>query len=411
MASERALKARAVVAVGAMLALAFGAGLLRGSPRLMVLCALAGLPLLAVLWSSLGALAACRRQVAMEPRREPTIEQQSLVDNALALEARLEHAPIALFSLDGATGEARVAPLNANARKLVAPGRASDPADLYRQLLAQPGDRRAMLHFDSERGTERALAAISSITLQGRPQRLAALMPVESELEAEALNAWRQLVHVLTHEIMNSLTPVASLSRTAHDMLGDLRDVLPEMAAADLATALDAIGRRADSLVSFVASYRSLSNVPEARPERVCLASLFERVAALVGPVWRARGGDAGFVVEPESLELMVDPGQLEQALINLLKNAFEATAQVDGAQARVSARLVRGARMRIEVADNGPGVPDALAPHIFTPFFTTKKQGGGIGLAMVRQLIHGNGGTVRYAKPVGPGARFVITF
>jgi C4-dicarboxylate-specific signal transduction histidine kinase len=268
-----------------------------------------------------------------------------------------------------------------------------------------------MLHFESERGAERALAAVSAMTLLGRAQRLAALMPVESELEAEALNAWRQLVHVLTHEIMNSLTPVASLSRTAHDMLGDLRDVLPEEASADLATALDAISRRADSLVSFVASYRSLSNVPEARPERVRLASLFERVGALVGPGWRARGGEAGFVVEPEPLELMVDPGQLEQALINLLKNAFEATAQVEGAQARISARLGRGGRMRIEVADNGPGVPDALVPHIFTPFFTTKKQGGGIGLAMVRQLIHGNGGTVRYAKSVGAGARFVITF
>jgi C4-dicarboxylate-specific signal transduction histidine kinase len=268
-----------------------------------------------------------------------------------------------------------------------------------------------MIHFDTERGAERALAAVSALVLQGSGQRLAALMPVESELEAEALNAWRQLVHVLTHEIMNSLTPVASLSRTAHEMLGDLRDVLPEGARDDLSTALDAIGRRADSLVSFVASYRSLSNVPEARAERVVLAELFERVDALVAPGWRARGGDARFVVEPESLELMVDPGQLEQALINLLKNAFEATAQVAGAQARVSARLARGGRMRIEVADNGPGVPAALVPHIFTPFFTTKKQGGGIGLAMVRQLIHGNGGTVRYARSVSDGARFVITF
>jgi signal transduction histidine kinase len=411
MASEPRLKARALLAVAAMLALAGGAGLLHASPRLVVLCALGCLPLLGVLWNSLGALAACRQAPAIEPRRELTIEQQSLVDSALMLEARLEHAPIALFAIDGAHSEGRVTPLNANARRLVAPGRASDPADLYRQLVAQPVERRGMINFDTERGAERALAAVSALVLHGRGQRLAALMPVESELEAEALNAWRQLVHVLTHEIMNSLTPVASLSRTAHEMVGDLRDVLPEGARDDLSTALDAIGRRADSLVSFVGSYRSLSNVPEARPERVWLAALFERVGALVAPLWRARGGDTRFVVEPETLELMVDPGQLEQALINLLKNAFEATAQVPQAQARVSARLARGGRMRIEVTDNGPGVPDALAPHIFTPFFTTKKQGGGIGLAMVRQLIHGNGGTVRYAKSVSEGARFVITF
>lgn len=79
--------------------------------------------------------------------------------------------------------------------------------------------------------------------------------------------------------------------------------------------------------------------------------------------------------------------------------------------RARVDARLVRGSRLRIEVVDDGAGIPDALVAHIFTPFYTTKKQGGGIGLAMVRQLVHENGGTVRYAKPIGKGARFVISF
>ncbi|MES2325233.1 MAG: ATP-binding protein [Pseudomonadota bacterium] len=175
--------------------------------------------------------------------------------------------------------------------------------------------------------------------------------------------------------------------------------------------ALDAISRRADSLVQFVGSYRSLSNVPAARAERLRVGELFERVSVLVGPAWRARGGRALFSVEPASLELMADPGQLEQALINLLKNAFEATAGAKAAEVSVSARLGRGGRLRIEVGDNGPGVPDTLVAHIFTPFFSTKKQGGGIGLAMVRHLIHGNGGTVRYAKSLSAGARFVITF
>jgi C4-dicarboxylate-specific signal transduction histidine kinase len=108
---------------------------------------------------------------------------------------------------------------------------------------------------------------------------------------------------------------------------------------------------------------------------------------------------------------LMVDAGQLEQALINLLKNALEAASEMAAPEAQVTARLSRGGRLRIEVFDNGAGVADALAAHIFTPFFTTKKQGGGIGLAMVRQLIHGNGGTVRYARSVSAGARFIISF
>lgn len=407
MASERRLKAGMLGAMLGMLALAACAATVRDSPRLVVLCGLGALPLIGMLWHGLNGLTSRTALRAPEVRPALPLEQQALADNVLALEARLEHAPIALFRVEGGT----VAPLNASARRLVAPGRASDPADLYRLLLAQPVDQRGMIGFDTERGVERALVAVSALTLHGRSQRLAALMPVESELEAEALNAWRQLVHVLTHEIMNSLTPVASLSRTAYDLLDEFRAGLPGDVSADLITALDAISRRADSLVEFVASYRSLSNVPAARPERVRVGELFERVHALVGPAWRARGGRAAFTVDPSSLELMVDAGQLEQALINLLKNAFEATAQVAGATATVSAQLARGGRLRIEVGDNGPGVPEALIAHIFTPFFTTKKQGGGIGLAMVRHLIHGNGGTVRYAKSISAGARFVITF
>jgi signal transduction histidine kinase len=411
---EGQLKAVVLLCLAGVAVLAFGAGMVHDSPRLVVLCALTALPLLWTLWGCLERLAMLRHPRPPEPKAVLTIEQQHLVDNALALETSLEHAPIPLFRIEGSgeqEGSARVQALNGNARKLVAPGRAVEPAALYRQLAGQPGERRTMIQFDTERGVERALLAVSELALQGRSQRLAALMPVESELEAEALNAWRQLVHVLTHEIMNSLTPVASLSRTARDMLDEVREALPQDVAHDLVTALDAISRRADSLADFVASYRSLSNVPAARPERFLVAALFERVRALVAPAWRARGGQVRFSVEPATLELVADPGQLEQALINLLKNAFEASAGIDKAGACVSARLVRGGRLRIEVADDGPGVPLELVNHIFTPFFTTKKQGGGIGLAMVRHLVHENGGTVRYARPVGTGARFIISF
>jgi C4-dicarboxylate-specific signal transduction histidine kinase len=258
---------------------------------------------------------------------------------------------------------------------------------------------------------ERALVAASAMTLQGEPQRLVALMPVENELEAEALHAWRQLVHVLTHEIMNSLTPVASLSRTAYDLLEELRPSLPLDVATDLATALDAISRRARGLEQFVSSYRNLSNVPAAKPETVALEQVFSRLDSLLMPSWLARKGKLQFMIEPASLQMVIDTDQLEQALINLLKNAYDATQNEACPEVMVSAKLGRGGRLRIEVSDNGSGVPDNLIAHIFTPFFTTKINGGGIGLAMVRQLVHGNGGTVRYAKSVVGGARFILTF
>lgn len=414
MASERALKLGVLAGAAGLMALTVAADLLSPSPepRRIVSCCLLALAPATLLWQCL------RRLAPRQPRMENVtfassvpageiaangVAPPQLAANLLALEARLEHAPIALFRIDHATGDGAVAPLNAAARRLLAPGRASAPQELHHLLAAQAAGQRQLVSFDTERGAERALVAVSTLSMQGTAQRLAALMPVESQLEAEALNAWRELVQVLTHEIMNSLTPVASLSRTACGLLDEAQAGLPPDIHADLGTALDAIARRAASLVDFVGSYRSLSTVPAAQPQRVVLEDLFERLHALLEPQWQ---GKLTFSVEPASLEVMIDPGQLEQALINLLKNAAEA-----GTQAQVSARLSRGGRLRIEVADNGAGVPEALAAHIFTPFFSTKKQGRGIGLAMVRHLAHANGGTVRYARPVGAGARFILTF
>ncbi len=338
-------------------------------------------------------------------------DHAALSARVLALETQLEYAPIALFRISEGDSARPCEPANANARRLLAPGRAADAEALGRMLAGLAAGQRSVTEFETERGSERALAIVGAVTVDGKPQRLVALMPVENELEAEAMQAWQKLVHVLTHEIMNSLTPVASLSQTSRELLAGERGKLPADIASDLDIALDAIWRRADSLTHFVSGYRSLASVPEAQRQPVVVASMFARLAALVEPAWQARGGRAIFTVEPDALELLADPGQLEQALMNLIQNAAEACAGQALAEVQISARLTRGARLRIEVCDNGPGVSDELIKDIFTPFFSTKARGSGIGLAMVRQLVHRNGGAVRYAKSIGGGARFVLTF
>ena len=272
--------AASYASMAALAALGYAAAHYAGSPRLQVLCAIGALLPAWLLHRRLSrprdskpgaAPHAAPAPAAADPPWNLTPDRRALLDAAQALEARLEHAPIALFSIEHLSGPGALAPLNASARRLLAPGRASDPAQLAQLLAAQAADRRDLVSFDTERGTERALAAVTALTVQGAGQRLAALMPVESELEAEAMNAWRQLVQVLTHEIMNSLTPVASLSRTARDLLEEVRADLAPDVSGDLGTALDAIARRAASLVEIVASYRSLSSVPQAQPERVHL--------------------------------------------------------------------------------------------------------------------------------------------
>lgn len=400
---------RAVVWIAALL-LSASAALAAHWPsniRAWVVASLVAIGASVLAWRALQGLSAQPLQAAPDPAFGLPADLAASREAMLALEAQQEHAPVALWRREAN----KVVALNNAARKLLAPGRSTNSASLMQCLQNAPENRRTIMRFDSEHGQERALLAAQTMVLAGQETQLLALMPIESELEAETLTAWRQLVHVLTHEIMNSLTPIASLSRTAQEMLQERYPETVNGESDDLVVALDAISRRATHLASFVGSYRRVSDMPAPTLEAVSLQALFARVQQLVSPDWQARGGTTSFTVEPTTLELMTDPGQLEQALINLIKNAAEATANVAEPAVKVSAQLVRGGRLTIEVSDNGPGVPEGVETRIFTPFFSTRAQGSGIGLAVVRSLIHGMGGTIRYAKRPSGGACFVLAF
>ncbi len=343
-------------------------------------------------------------------------------ERAAALsEALLDQVPVALWR---SLGQGLPEALNGAARRWLAPGGARDAHALLVQLReqAEPASRqRSWLRVDTERGEERCLLAARPWVQEGQPGWLLALLPLESALEAETLRAWRQLVHVLTHEIMNSLTPIASLARSAQELqaaAGETGEApaADADAAADLALALEAIARRAEALSRFVADYRHISDWPAPTLEPVALQALFDRLAALQASRWEARGGALHFELESPGLLLTADAGQLEQVLLNLLRNAEQATQGLARPQARVRARLGRGGRLSIELSDNGPGVPPGLERDIFLPFFSTKEHeaGGaarGIGLAVVRQLMHGMGGTVRLLRRSQGGACFVLSF
>lgn len=380
---------RASAAAIALAASAAGAVATLDSPRMLVACALAGLLAAAFGWAALSRLA--HRPAPLPPDPPPAPRPD--------LDAALEHAPLALWRL--VAGQPPLA-LNAAARRLIAPGRAVEPAALLALLEAEPGRR--IVTLPTEHGQERAVLAVSALTVQGQAWRLAALAPIESELETEALAAWRQLVQVLTHEIMNSLTPIASLAASAPALLeaGEHEE---------LQAALATLARRAAHLQAFVERYRSVSQPPSPTLADVPLLPLLQAVQRLVAPAWEAAGGTVTVAVEPASLALRTDAAQLEQVLINLAQNALQACAARPAPALVVEAALGRGARLRLSVSDNGPGVAPGLESRIFTPFFTTREGGSGLGLAVVRQLVHGLGGTVRHAKRPGGGACFVLTF
>lgn len=378
-----------------LLCAAAGALATQGQPR-----ALVGAAVLAALGVGLVLVLARTRQAIAPPREAepPTPDTRRLAQ----MQAQFEHLPVAVWEVqEGQSPSPR--PLSARARRLEAPGGVRDRAALHQLLAANTTPGPVLL--DTERGAERWQLQRQALALDGQARVLLALVPLENELEAESLRAWQELVRVLTHEIMNSLTPLQSLSQTALSLIDE------PTAQADLRTALQAIHQRAQGLARFVATYRRASHWPAPLMAPVPLLDLFARLQQATAPAWAARGGSAVFELASPTLCLQADAAQLEQALLALLHNAAQATADTAAPRLWVAARQGRGGRLQISVRDNGPGVAPGLERQIFLPFFTTREDGQGVGLTVVRQLVHGMGGRVRHVRPLEGGASFVLSF
>jgi signal transduction histidine kinase len=339
-----------------------------------------------------------RRRSFNAPIAEPAMQPDA--KRLTILQAQFEHLPVAAWVQ---VDEQTLRPLSSRARRLAAPGGVRDHQALHQLLRSSERSGPAVL--DTERGSERWQLQRQALALDGQTQVLLVLMPLENELESESLQAWQQLVQVLTHEIMNSLTPIRSLSQTALGIIDE-----PDSAAV-LRTALDAIARRADSLSGFVGQYRRVSQWPAPTMAPVDLQSLFDRLQQAIAPAWAARGGAATFEPVSPGLRLLADEGQLEQVMLALLQNAEQATLDQATPRLWVHARQGRGGRLQISVRDNGPGVPAGLERQIFLPFFSAREGGQGIGLTVVRQLMYGMGGRVRHVRPLEGGASFVLVF
>ncbi len=357
-------------------------------------------------WAAAALLALIGAAIAwpLTRRYAPFIAETAPAPDAQRLDlvqAQLDHLPVAAWVLNGEA----LRPLSARAHRLQAPGGVRDAAALQSLLREQTVS--GPVQLDTERGAERWALHRQALALGGQAQTLLVLTPLEHQLESESLQAWQQLVQVLTHEIMNSLTPIRSLSETAQELLDE-----PD-ARADLQQALHAIAHRAESLAAFVGTYRRVSQWPAPQMAPVSIGELFARLQPAIAPAWAARGGAARFEA-PQGLMLQADAGQLEQALLALLTNAEQATAETPSPHLHVQARQGRGGRLLISVRDNGPGVPPGLERQIFLPFFSareTGEAGQGIGLTVVRQLVHGMGGRVRHVRPLEGGAAFVLSF
>ena len=336
------------------------------------------------------------------------------------LKALMEHVPVPLLSLHH---NDRLELHNNAARRLFGSARVERLEDLkafgedfHRHLSAvAPGERRLAV-FMSEGVEQRFTISATEIAIAGQVERLVSLQNIQSELDGVQLQAWQDLVRVLTHEIMNSITPVASLAKTATDLVEDAAskvsaypEVIEELA--DVKSAVETVARRSDGLMHFVQGYRQLTRLPPPNRQSLSVAGLLDSAAQLVAAPWQEKGIGLDIQVEPVSLSLNADPEMLEQMLLNLLKNAEQALEGRPTPHVTMKASLNRNGHVSLEVADNGPGIDDEVASKIFVPFFTTKREGSGVGLALTRQIMLAHGGTVVLGESPAGGAKFTLTF
>ena len=222
-------------------------------------------------------------------------------------------------------------------------------------------------------------------TLKGRRVRIVAISDIKGELANQEIDSWVKLIRVLTHEIMNTITPIVSLS-----------EVMLTQAEGGRKAELEVINRTSKELVRFVENYRKFTHVPTPVPQLFYVKPFLERMARLVEQRMRP-GCTVSIDVSPEDLLVYADEGLIGRVVSNLLKNAVEAVSG-DGS---VSVRAYTGDddKVVVDVTDDGEPIPEDVAAHVFVPFFTTKKDGSGVGLSISRQIMRVSNGTIQLVQ------------
>ena len=253
---------------------------------------------------------------------------------------------------------------------------------------------------------------------------LVSLQNIQQEMEEQEMDAWQKLIRVLTHEIMNSITPIISLSSTVSDMLAqdEMKQINDTETYDDINSAISTINKRGEGLLHFVEAYKNLTRIPKPNFAIIPLSRLFENIKILFQPEILSNKG-IEFIVEikPDKLEITVDEKLIEQVLINLIKNAIQSIEKKISNngnneekvknKVELKAFLNENGKVNIAITDTGEGIIDEVIDKIFIPFFTTKNDGSGIGLSLSKQIIRKHGGAITVNSTVNEKTTFNLIF
>jgi nitrogen fixation/metabolism regulation signal transduction histidine kinase len=250
--------------------------------------------------------------------------------------------------------------------------------------------------------------------LRGRALTLASIQNIQSELEEQEMEAWQKLIRVLTHEIMNSMTPISSLARTIDEWLLEIGKGQESRKATDLQDiqeAITTIQKRSEGLIHFVESYRQLTRIPQPNFQIINVSELFKRVVQLMEKELGEKTIIFIQIIEPEELTVTADSELIEQVLINLFKNAIDALNKIKKGKIILSGEKDQRGRVIISMSDNGQGIVPEAREKIFVPFFTTKKTGSGIGLSLSRQIMRQHRGGITVTSDPNKETTFKLIF
>lgn len=285
--------------------------------------------------------------------------------------------------------------------------------DLYQSITAlRPGEAKiATVHI--ENNAFKVLLAVTTFQTDGKKFKLIAFQNVNEALDETESKAWQKLLSVMTHEIMNSVAPISSLAdtlvkRLQHTIVqaGDEGSSLE-----DLELGIDTIRRRSEGLLRFAETYRNLNKITELKLKRVYLRELFGNLHQLMGPTLSQKKIELDLILKEPDLQLELDTNLIEQVLINLVVNAVEAVKEVPRPKIGLSAATNANNKVVIRIADNGTGMAKDLLDKIFVPFFTTRKNGSGIGLSLCKQIMLLHHGNIKVQSVEGSGTEFLLLF
>lgn len=284
---------------------------------------------------------------------------------------------------------------------------------LYQQTISMKPGESKIATVRQENTSFKILLSASAFQTEEKKFMLIAFQNINEALDETEAKAWRKLLSVMTHEIMNSIAPISSLADTLKKRLEKLAPYFDNRDAGlhDVELGIETIKRRSESLLKFAETYRNLNKISQPNLKKVYVRDLFENLYQLMQPTLEAKNIEMDIVLSNTGLELEIDSILIEQVLINLVVNAKEALK--DKAEARIvlSASVNHKQRVIIKVSDNGIGIHEDILENIFIPFFSTKKTGSGIGLSLCKQIMMLHKGNIMVHSIPDKGSVFTLQF